>query len=65
MQKLQMQLMHWFIMRDDPSAVARIDEPDGGDAAVPDADVSRAPRQPGAIDDRAVRDHQVKGRHGP
>ena len=49
---------------DHPGALARVDEPDGGDAPVVDADVGRAAGQAGAVDDGAVGDHQVVGRHG-
>ncbi len=44
-------------------AVARVDEPDGGDAAVTDADIGGAAGQARSVHDRAVGDHQVEGRH--
>jgi hypothetical protein len=48
---------------DHPHPLARLDEPDGGDAPIDDADVGGAARQPGAVDHCAVGDHQVIARH--
>ncbi len=36
---------------------------DGGDAAVRDADVGRAGRRAGAVDDRAAADHEIEHGH--